>query len=779
MATVCTPEEIAEKRRIAVEKLAKRNVGNKHIKAYSKVAVEKYSNNVASTDSNILSVRTSVAFYNKQSSVSSSDLNSNNVENRGNSYEKFALALQKNSNRHDIKSPIRSAIPIFGSKIVCEVAMISDNRFFVKPMKYHEQLINILKTIPSKQYDANTRLWTFNICDYEILQEKVMALRPEIELEQIPKKILYILRESKEEIDFSFLPTIEPKLVSCLMEFQKEGVCFGIAKQGRILIADEMGLGKTLQALAIADYFKEDWPILITTTASTRNSWFNHIKNYMSSVRCHDVVNLNSSDFYIYDAKIVITSYSLMEKHVEKLIERKFGILIFDESHSLKSFDAKRTKNAEKLAKLAQRIILLSGTPALSKPVELYCQLKMLDKNFLPFKLFSQRYCNGKQTNFGWDSSGQSNLEELNIVLKKKFMIRRLKSDVLSQLAEKNRETVMLNPELIRWNDEIKKKFNDYEYKLKRNGSGDKEILLTYYAKTAEIKARAVCDYLKNLIKEQKKFIVFAHHKIMMNSISDFLLSKKVNFIRIDGTTKPEVRDENVRKFQTNNLCRVALLSLHACNAGITLTAADLVIFAELDWNPSTLAQAESRAHRIGQKNTVTCRYLLAENTADTTIWKMLKEKQNVLRHAGLFSENLQNAEHSLAPSSSPKIDRYLTPTKRKLEDFNEPLSLTSVAKNYEAQKKPKTFSNLESAKVLNKTIGSGCNENCTIDDRENKSKTSTETGGASDYEYLFNELDDADIPRTPISTKDLKNEKEYDSYFNELEDDDFANLIF
>lgn len=118
-------------------------------------------------------------------------------------------------------------------------------------------------------------------------------------------------------------------------------------------------------------------------------------------------------------------------------------------------------------------------------------------------------------------------------------------------------------------------------------------------------------DYVKGIVKEKKKFLIFAHHKVMLDAISDCLLKMNVEFIRIDGTTKNDVRtvwvhirlilkiltfekkklftQTHVKRFQENVNCLVAVLSIRACNAGITLTAAQLVIFAELDWNPSVI----------------------------------------------------------------------------------------------------------------------------------------------------------------------------------------------
>lgn len=110
-----------------------------------------------------------------------------------------------------------------------------------------------------------------------------------------------------------------------------------------------------------------------------------------------------------------------------------------DESHLLKNVKAKSTAAAAELSKRAKRVVLLTGTPALSRPSELFTQLQIIDGKFFTFKEYSRRYCAAQQTNFGWDASGQSNLLELNVVLSRKFMIRQTKQQVLSELAEKSR----------------------------------------------------------------------------------------------------------------------------------------------------------------------------------------------------------------------------------------------------------------------------------------------------------------------------------------------------
>ena len=100
-------------------------------------------------------------------------------------------------------------------------------------------------------------------------------------------------------------------------------------------------------------------------------------------------------------------------------------------------------------------------------------------------------------------------------------------------------------------------------------------------------------------------------------------------------------------KFQTQDRVRVAVLSITAASCGITLTAANLVVFAELFWNPGTLRQAEDRAHRIGQTGSVVCQYLLARGTADDILWPMIQKKLEVLQRAGLSEDNFQDMEES------------------------------------------------------------------------------------------------------------------------------------
>ncbi|EAA12838.4 SWI/SNF-related matrix-associated actin-dependent regulator of chromatin subfamily A-like protein 1 [Anopheles arabiensis] len=658
----CTSEEIAEKRRMAIERLNARKKclesqtnssgGGKATTERSNVLPAQAA--AAATGANNKTPLTISTFYGgNQSSFGKSS--SSFQAKRGPPAVPYAKPAPKNA------TPSKVA-PVFVRTVTCACSIVSDTRFVVETNGFNEQMIDIFKQIPSKSYEPNTKKWTFEMKDYSLLQERIATLNPHVVLGGIPKFVMQEFASGpKPKPSRICLNAIEPSLVESLLAFQKEGVAFAIDKGGRALIADEMGLGKTYQAIAVADFYQQDWPLLVCTTASTRDSWAHKIRQLLPHIPVHSIAALNSGQDYIGECRVLIASYSMMERCGEKLLDRGFGMLIFDESHTLKNFKAKCTTVAMALAKRARRVVLLSGTPALSRPVELFTQLQMLDGKFCSFKEYSTRYCAGKQSNFGWDATGQSNLAELNLLLARKFMIRRTKDEVMSELTEKNRETVVLDPSYLWTNEELEGNMSSYaaDYSTSK-GRQREEALIKYYSVTAEAKAPAVCAYLKEVVKENKKFIVFAHHHVMLDAIEKSLSKQNVDFIRIDGSTRSDLRGALVERFQSKATCRAAVLSLKACNAGITLTAAHLVLFAELDWNPSTLAQAESRAHRIGQADNVTVRYLLAKKTADDIIWTMLQRKQETLSRVGLCNEDFSDASSVQAPCNAGNIEPFL-----------------------------------------------------------------------------------------------------------------------
>ena len=567
--------------------------------------------------------------------------------------------------------------------------------FFMPP-----QIINILKKFKA-DYNVQSKTYQISFDSYpkaykeldKLLHESEYKDLPEfkiIDLSPIPLLPLEVASKAKDmtyikyretstknnkkvtksiTLDFSkdipkSINSLPNNFLQCLYEFQKEGIKFGLERKGRILLADEMGVGKTVQALGIALLYKEEWPILIICPSSLKFVWRDEILKWIPDIN-DDKINIqifkSSKDYFKCGVKIYIMSYDLTIKLEEKIIEKNFRFIIADEAHYLKSPDAKRTKCLMPIIKKSKRVILITGTPILAKPVELYPLLNMLRPDlFHSFSTFGNRYCDPKRNFFGMDWTGSSHPKELNFILKH-IMIRRLKKDVMNQLPPKKRQKIEIQTDskIIKQitainlsSEKIMEKFNELNntsinpnlvsYVNDDDIEDGNDNLLNLFNKvyklSAEAKTSGVKEYIHYLIDNKCKFLIFAHHIVMLDAIEEEVKKLKVDYIRIDGKVKLEKRQEYVQKYQKDETCLVAILSITACYTGITLTAASTVVFSELHMTPAVMIQAEDRAHRIGQEHEcVNIHYLYGPDTIDEVLFKMLNQKQNI------FSNTLDN----------------------------------------------------------------------------------------------------------------------------------------
>ena len=244
-----------------------------------------------------------------------------------------------------------------------------------------------------------------------------------------------------------------------LLPFQREGVQAGIKFGGRILLGDEMGLGKTVQAIAIACHYRGEWPVLIFAPTSMALPWAEELERWCPFLRPGDI-NLVKSHHNgaLKRAPVTIISYGLLTNGKEKevlarsLLTAGFRVAIADEAHYLKSKDAQRTQLVLPVLAAARRCILLTGTPALNRPVELFTLLHTLQPHtpqWTSYKAFTERYCAAHLRFVGrgarrLDVSGCSNAGELHDIMISRCMVRRLKADVLTQLPPKRRQRVLL-----------------------------------------------------------------------------------------------------------------------------------------------------------------------------------------------------------------------------------------------------------------------------------------------------------------------------------------------
>jgi SWI/SNF-related matrix-associated actin-dependent regulator 1 of chromatin subfamily A len=459
---------------------------------------------------------------------------------------------------------------------------------------------------------------------------------------------------------------VPAKLRDTMFEFQRTGVRYALARGGRALIGDEMGLGKvritqkhtrlrratlstanallsqTVQAIALMAAYRADWPALVLCPASLRDAWAAALVTWLpEEMRPPTGVRVIASGKDVAPAlanlgrrDIVVVPYSLVAKCSDALLAARFGVLVADESHCLKDAKAQRTRGATPLLRAARRAVCLTGTPALSRPGELFAQLNALQPRvFAAFGEYAARFCAGGRFGF---AQGCSNSAELHGILSSVLLVRRLKKDVLTELPPKLRSLVALPVA-------PSKALADLREELARaQAGGDEErtkaqmLMTRLYTASAEHKAAACAEYVSTLVDgaaSEDKFLFFGHHKSMLDAAAQRMTSDRVAFIRIDGATPVGERAVLVERFQRDDRVRVAVLSIKAAGVGLTLTAASTVVFGELSWTPGDVVQAEDRAHRIGQRGSVAVHILQAKGCVDDYMWKAIQHKLDRLGH--------------------------------------------------------------------------------------------------------------------------------------------------
>jgi len=449
------------------------------------------------------------------------------------------------------------------------------------------------------------------------------------------------------------------------LPYQRAGIEFALGKDA-VLIGDEMGLGKTIQALGVINSTPKAKRILIIVPASLRLNWQREAEKWLVNKDLSIGIAIGST---WPDTDVVIINYDILTKHKAQLRKRTWDVLICDEAHYLKNPKAARTKQVfgdwrykEKVWKIdplkAKRRVLLTGTPIVNRPIELWGLANYLDpEEFNNFFAYARRYANAHNNGWGWDFSGAANLDELQEKLRTRFLVRRLKKDVLKDLPAKRRQIIelpangaskLVAAEQAAWSAQeerlsalklavdLSKVSEDPEaYQravaaLRDGATAAFEEMSAARHDTALAKVDYVVDHVADAA-ESGKVLVFAHHLDVVAKLADGLRAKGLKVVTLTGSDSLNARQAAVDAFQQDDETKVFIGNIRAAGVGITLTASSHVVFAELDWVPANLSQAEDRAHRIGQTNSVLVQHLVLEGSLDQQIASQLVTKQQVI----------------------------------------------------------------------------------------------------------------------------------------------------
>jgi len=235
---------------------------------------------------------------------------------------------------------------------------------------------------------------------------------------------------------------------------------------------------------------------------------------------------------------------------------------------------------------------------------------------------------------WGWEYKGATNLKELHRKLNSLMMIRRLKKDVLKELPDKVRQIIPLDIQMKEYNEVLNnfirwltKKSN---VKVEKARRAERLVQMGYLKRlAAELKIEKVITWIDDFLEESSgKLVLFCVHKKIIKQLHE---KYKTISVVVDGSVTGKKRKNAVKIFQTNNKIRLFIGNIKAAGVGITLTAASTLAFIEMDWTPGDHTQAEDRIHRIGQKESAMIYYLIAKNTIEEDLCKLIQKKQSIL----------------------------------------------------------------------------------------------------------------------------------------------------
>lgn len=400
------------------------------------------------------------------------------------------------------------------------------------------------------------------------------------------------------------------------------------------MLCDPPGAGKTPQAIGLYDALGCR-SALIICPASLKDNWKREVARWSKRKQKTQVLN-SSADKIDETADVIIISFSLACRMHEKLAQRSYDLLVVDESHYLKSASSQASRIVLVLlwAKCHFRL-LMTGTPLPNgRAVEAYTTFSRCShEDFGSWENYKKQYCIEERTRWGVTYPGSRNLS----VLKQKsarFMVRRSKEEVLEQLPGLVRQNIPIRlPEMDVFNAEDGIDVDAIIEAIENDLPIEGEHITTVRRKLAMLKAPHILQHIEETLEEVDSLVVFLHHRDLMAHLTTCLTEKKISHVSISGLTLPEDRTKSVDIFQAGK-AQVFLASLKAANTGLTLTRASTLIMAEYDWVPSTNEQAEGRIYRVSQNEICRVRYIVAQDSLDEKILKVVQRKQREITKA-------------------------------------------------------------------------------------------------------------------------------------------------
>jgi len=415
-------------------------------------------------------------------------------------------------------------------------------------------------------------------------------------------------------------------------------------------LADDMGLGKTLQTICFLAHYQQQFPAakhLIVCPSSLLYNWQQELEKFAPHLKTfiHHGANREVTKIEEENNHIILTTYSTLRNDIDSMANIAFGAVVIDESHNIKNPSALITKAVSQLNAACR--IALSGTPVMNNTFDLYAQLSfLLPGMFGSREFFKKEYA---------DAIDRDQDPEKIAALKKitaPFILRRTKEQVATDLPEKVESVLWceMGVDQKQAYESIKENIRSslfIEIKEKGLPAGKLSVIngllkLRQACNSCElvkdedlftydsVKTTVLIEELKNITGTHKA-LVFSQFTSMLDLLERDFTKNNIAYLRLDGNTPVDKRQELVNRFNENDSTeKVFLISLKAGNAGLNLTAADYVFLFDPWWNTAVQQQAIDRTHRIGQTKTVFAYNMVCKNTIEEKIIQLQQRKKKL-----------------------------------------------------------------------------------------------------------------------------------------------------
>ena len=528
---------------------------------------------------------------------------------------------------------------------------------FELSFKYKPSIVDRVRQIPGRRFDGARKVW-------------IVPTRSRVDLERMIyqiqqfENINWVSGTTKKEEDIAYdvpeLPdlTIPHSLKIQPYPYQLKGIARGLELK-RFMNCDEPGLGKTLQSIATIN-LANAFPCLVICPSSLKINWQREWEKFTDKKAMVLTDKVRDTWTFFYQTgmhQVFIVNYESLKKYFVQRIKKAegwtlrdvefrnsinlFKSVIIDESHRCKSASTQQAKFCKGICTGKEWVIELTGTPVVNRPKDLIPQLAILNRmdDFGGYKPFVNRYCSGQRE--------ASNLKELNFNLWKYCMFRREKSLVLTDLPDKirqvntceitNRKEYMdAERDLIMY---LQKYKDADDEKIEKALRGEVMVRINILRQiSARGKVRDVIEFVKDFRENGKKIILFCS----LHEVVDQLKRYFPTAVSVTGRDSQDEKQRAVDAFQNNPKADIIICSIKAAGVGLTLTASSNVAFVEFPWTYADCCQCEDRAHRIGQKDSVTCYYFLGRRTIDEKVYRIIQEKKNIANAVTGSTEDIE-----------------------------------------------------------------------------------------------------------------------------------------